>query len=107
MKINKSIIKEEWVKYPEDEEVEFLIRPFPSSQGLVPPDDMEGQAHFNWKIFQYCVVDWKGIIGEDDKPLECNDENKKFIFDYVREFYSFVLINALAPLSNVVEKKTS
>jgi hypothetical protein len=105
MKIKKSIVEAKWIKYPDDEEVEFKIRPFPQSEGLMPSDDEYKQAQFNWKVFNYCVLDWKGMVNEDNEPLECNEINKKFVFDYVREVFSFVIINAISSTKGIIEKK--
>jgi len=105
MKINKSIITEKWVKYIDDEEVEFKIRPFPQSNGLMPSDDIDAQVKFNWKVFDYCLTDWRGLVDDDDKQLEFNETNKRFIFDYVREIFSFVLLNAISSTKGVIEKK--
>jgi hypothetical protein len=27
-------------------------------------------------IWDYCIVDWRGLVDDNDKPIECNFENK-------------------------------
>ena len=54
--------------------------------------------------FVYCLVDWKGLIGEDDKPFECNDENKAYIYDYYADVRDFVF-NQQTVLKETIDKQ--
>ena len=83
MKINKKNTEAKWFKFKG--EVEFLIRPFKFS--VMKLDNIsQGMA----EQFRYCIADWKGINGEDDKPLECNDENIDYLYDYYVDIRDFV-----------------
>lgn len=104
--LNKGKAKEQWFKY--DEDVSFLIRPFPFSGRSLST----GEANISEMLVaqaSYCVIDWKGINDEKDKPVKCNDENKKFLFDYSNELFNFVCeknIELNNKLINISQKKT-
>jgi len=97
MKINKKKYKERWVKVVDD--VEVLLRPFPMSQAVFAPGSDESFAKAVKNKFMYCVVDWKGIVDEDDKPVPCDDENKEFVFDFISE-----LRDAIADKLSTIDK---
>lgn len=84
MKINRKLTIEKWEKF--DGEVEFLIRRFPFSE--LSGIDKVGKLLS--EQFCYCIVDWKGLVDEEDKPLICNDENKLFLYDYYEDVRNFV-----------------
>lgn len=88
IKINKKNLKSEWFDY--DDDVKFLIRPFPLSERAISPS---GTNVIDLLIKQsmYCLEDWKGIVDQDEKPIECNEENKRFIFDYSDDIITFVV----------------
>ena len=86
MKINTKSDKGIWFDYPEDEEVKFLIRPYPMSQLNLELSEVEAGLN----ELQYCLVDWKGMYDEEGKPLECNKDNKTYIFDYYLKVRAFV-----------------
>jgi len=106
MNIKRKLTEAKWVNYPEDAEVKFKIRSFPTSMGMFLNGTDNDLIDFTWKKFNYCVVDWQGINDEDSKPLECNEENKKFIFDYVQELMLWVSTQVFDSTSGIVEKKT-
>jgi len=89
-KINVSKTKGQWFDYDKDSDVKFNLRPFtvftltklPSEQTLSPEDF--------WNIFNYSLLDWKGIVGDDDKALKCNEDNKKIVFEYDKEVVAFI-----------------
>ena len=83
MKINKAAVKSEWFTLQKGVKIE--IRPFAFS--AVKISDFDG---IMLEQFMFSVLDWKGIVDENDEPLPCNDENKKFMFDYVPEVRDFV-----------------
>jgi hypothetical protein len=84
MKINRKISVEKWEKF--SGKVEFLIRRFPFSE----LSGLEKVGKLLSEQFCYCIVDWKGLVDEDDKPLICNDENKLFLYDYYEDIREFV-----------------
>lgn len=107
MKINLKLAKAKWIKNPDDPELEIKIRPFPMSQGMWFPDSQEDIMEYSWKRFNYCVMDWKGIIDENDKPLPCNEKNKKYIFDYVQDVMMWVSVEIRNCISDIsAQKKT-
>lgn len=80
MKINRKLAEAKWVDYEDD--IKFKIKSFPMSHGIFFQGSKEDLVEFTWKRFNYCVVDWSGFVDEKDEPLECNEDNKKYIFDY-------------------------
>lgn len=107
-KINKSVLKNTWFKFDKDESVEIQIRPFPVTTlliGIVNKDDYQKTM---WERYNYCVVDWKGILNEKGEPLECSEENKKFVFDWDEELLIFIgnKITKLSETIKPIEKKT-
>ena len=84
MKINTKITEGFWYKY--EGKVEFKIRIMKMS--AIGSSTALGEIMAD--EFIYCVEDWKGVKDENDKDFECNEENKKFIFDYYAEIRSFV-----------------
>jgi len=89
-KIITGNINEEWFELDKDEK--YLIRPFPTSQGIFFPETPEEIGATGLKKFIYCVVNWVGLENEDGTPFECNDENKTFIYNYNDEITNFILI---------------
>lgn len=86
MIINKKNTEAEWFKYgANNSKIEFLIRPFRFS--IMKLDDVSKGM---FQQFVYCIVDWKGINGEDEKPLKCDDENKEYLYDYIDDVRDFV-----------------
>lgn len=105
-KFNKKAIEQKWVEWEKDKEVQILVRPFPASQTMIMADmSKEERGSINWKIFDYCVLDWKGFVDENDKPLKCTKENKQMIFDYDREFIVFA-VNEISNFDkDIIEQK--
>lgn len=83
MKINTKVDEGIWFDY--DEEVKFLLRPYPISS-VDPSLDLIQEGK---KDFMYCVVDWHGLVDENNNPFKCTEENKAHVYDYylyIREF---------------------
>jgi hypothetical protein len=81
LKVKKMLVTKE-VVHPEYPEVKVTVRPFSIfSLNQIPsaPNIQDIKEYFN--IFDYSVVSWVGISDENDKPLKCNTENKKFLFE--------------------------
>ncbi len=95
MKINKKAVEGKWVKYGgKKSKMELLVRPFPFSDAVYERERANAFANSLWHQFNFVVQDWKGLMGEDDKPMECNEENKQFMFDYFEELREFALVEA-------------
>lgn len=83
MKINKKAVKSNWFDF--NEKVKFNLKPFPFSS--VKLSDVDATL---WAQFDFCVIDWKGLEDDEGKALKCDEENKRFIFDYVPELREFI-----------------
>lgn len=88
MNINKKIAGNTWVKYDDNTDVEFLLRPVPYSYMKADTETLPEVLAAN---FDYCVVDWKGL-DSDGEVFECNAENKRYLFDYVTPIREFVML---------------
>jgi len=94
-----------WITYPEDEEVQFLIKPFsvlfltnlPTNENLSP--------EMLWDNFNATVVDWKGITDADGKTLKCNKDNKRFIAEQFQDILMFVF-NESNKMNQRLEEET-
>jgi len=84
MKINRSLNKEKWCKF--EGKVEFLLKKYPWSELT----SVEKIGKTMADQFCYCIVDWKNINDEDDKPLVCNEENKLYLYDYYEDVRNFI-----------------
>jgi len=80
--VNTDLAKEVWFVNDQDKDVQVLMRRFPVSMSIFAPNDQDGIVKLAWQRFNYCLVDWKGFIDENDKVLECVEENKRMVFDY-------------------------
>ncbi len=91
-KFNIKPIKGVWVPLPDDKEVSVNIKP--TSVFVLkklPSDDAKITIEDGWNMFNAMLIDWKGIVAEDDKPIKCNEENKRMIFEYDQDLVSFVM----------------
>jgi hypothetical protein len=106
-KISNKAIKERWFEWPKDQSVKVLLRPFPASQTMLVSTTADGMSNINWEIFNFCLLDWKGYVGDDDRPLKCTDKNKKLVFDFDREMILFI-IESVGDFESkiVIQKKT-
>ena len=83
----KKATEKRWIKYNKDgASIELLVRSFPVSL-MKAESDMTNAL----KLWNYCVCDWKEFCDDEDQPMECNSDNKKFIFDYWQEIVVFVI----------------
>jgi len=87
MKFNKSGTKSRWVDY---KDMKFLIRPYANSAGALISLNPIKVAEYGWLRFNHCVENWKGLVDENDKPLKCNEENKKCVYDNSEEIIIFI-----------------
>ena len=117
--IRQAQAPEKWFVYPESPDEKYLLRFIPYSS-LPPCKDKDGNndpVAFDEQAFQRAVIDWVGVIGDNDEPILCNDETrllfvhersgmgqkrKKWVFDIVFSESNFsdadsVLKNSPAP----------
>lgn len=90
-KIKLQTTKGTWLEFPEDPEVKLLIKPISVFALSILPSEKEMKPTDGWNMFNYMLLDWKGLVDENDKDIKCNEENKKVIFDYDQELVAFVL----------------
>ena len=91
MKFNIKLLEGEWCKY--NEEVEFLIRPFPNSKAPSKMNNELSIGEYNWAIFRECVLDWRGVEDQEGNPLKCDMVNKQKVFDLDNKIFDFVFEN--------------
>ena len=105
IKVNKSKLQPTWVEY-KDTGAKIQIRPFSvfANNSLPSGQDAAEQISEFWKIYNYVVIAWEGIVDEEDKVFECNDENKKILYDYDVELRSFIIDAALKVRQSVVSE---
>lgn len=85
-------INGKWYKYPDDEDISFHLRPFSVfSMNQLPNEGDDIKPQEMLPIFQYSVLDWKGLVDKKGKKIPCTEENKKIIFEYIPEITTFVL----------------
>jgi len=84
---NRKKMKNKWFEF--DDDVSFLIKPFPLSERALSPSGTN-IIEIIMKQAEYCLVDWKGIVDENNKPIKCNEENKRFILDFSDELATFI-----------------
>jgi hypothetical protein len=108
LKINTKKSEGQWIPYPEDKNVQFLIRPFSIfTLSRLPSEETMAQLSPEeyWQIFNYCLMDWKGIYDTEEKPLKCNENNKKIVADHFMELASFVVTQAVTLKASFSEKE--
>lgn len=105
MKINFKSVEPVW----KDLEcgIKVKIRPYPNSASDYRIDISTGKldittGKLGWDRFNYCLVDWQELLDENDKPVECNEETKKFIFDYVGDITEEVTIAVRDLISGIM-----
>jgi hypothetical protein len=95
LKNKKYFEQTRWVKM---DDVEFEIRPFPFSQHK----KIEVMSMLK-EQFMYCLVGWKNILDEKDKPVLCNEDNKLQVFDFYPEIRNFIISEATGVVVDVNE----
>ncbi len=98
-KLNTKANNPQWFKFPQDKEIEVRIRPasmytfprFPNDQGeydLTPKDFCD--------MCVALIVDWKGVIDENDKPVKCSIQNKLQAVEQIEGFSTWVMEKSTA-----------
>lgn len=49
------------------------------------------EEQYNKLVYDYCIVDWKNVVIEDGKEIECNQENKMLLMNNSMDFVNFIL----------------
>lgn len=93
MKVNKQIVEGRWYEWKDG--VQVKVRPYANSLGWTDlTSTTEEKGQFTWRMFNYCCLDWKGLVDEEDAPYKCIPEHKKFVFDHYQDFPGFVIDKA-------------
>lgn len=115
IKIHKNKEKGKWFTYPEDKEVKFFIKPFPIAKTTIDffifngkteltEDDISNGAYRRMMmVCEESVLDWKGIVGDNDEPIPCNKSNKKSLFSNDIDIVVFVSKTATADENKLIE----
>jgi len=74
-KFNKKI-PEKWIVFPQDKDIQLLITKFSYTYLTIMPTQDSITPAMTLDMFTGSVKNWKGILGEDDKLLKCNRDNK-------------------------------
>jgi len=107
-KINTKPLKGRWFTYPDDKEIEVLIRPFSLFNMSKMPSTEVSEINVTdfFDNFNYVCLDWKGLVDEDDAPIKCDADNKKMIYDYFQELIGFVIEKAMEMRSEIISEKS-
>jgi len=104
-KINRKKLEAKWCTFPQDEQIQFLLKPFSLFHlTKLPSDSTEFTSEMFWSLFNEVVVDWKGIEDEDG-DIKCDEDNKKIIFDYAQDLVIFVINSSAELHGEVVTEK--
>jgi len=103
-KFNKNNTKEAWKTHPDEKDVKAKIRPFKLLSLTKIPTAEEVGLDQMWNVFNYVLIDWKGIEDEDG-PMECNEENKELVYNYDQEFVVFIINEAGKMRDAVISNK--
>jgi hypothetical protein len=105
-KFKKSLLSGSWIKDPNDETIEYLIRPISIISMTTQPSALEKEIKFNDTIewFIFALKDWKGVVDDDDKPLPCDDENKRMFFDFNPDGATFIVNKGFELRAGVIPK---
>jgi len=80
-----------WIKFPEDDETEVLVKPMSVFALNKLPSDDNISFQQAWDIFNTMVADWKGIVDEDGNPIKCTEETKKMVYEFDQELVAFIM----------------
>ena len=99
-------IKGVWIDVPGDEEVKLQIKPMSVFTLKKLPTTSEITIEDGWNMFNMMLIGWKGFVDEDDKPLECNEENKKMVYEYDQDLVTFAIEECNKLREQVVGEKS-
>jgi hypothetical protein len=104
--IDKSNEKSKWFDY--DEDVKFLIKPFPVSARVLNPSSNNSLTDILLKQAMYSLEGWEGVVDVDGKPVKFTDKNKEFLFTYSESLVQWVCVKSAElnkTIINVKQKK--
>jgi len=102
--IDPTIQSGQWFTHPDEESVQFKIRPTSIySLNKAPGEAIDITLPDVVDLYLYCLMDWKGVGGLDNKPLPCTKENKLAFLNQHDSLVSFVINKASELKNEVVE----
>lgn len=105
-KINKKQLQGKWIELEDDKSVSFLMRPASIFSMTNKPTEIANIDAANyWDMFNYSCVDWKGVVDDDNKTLECNGENKRLFFDYDQDTIIILISECLMMRPDIVSNE--
>ena len=66
----------------------------------------QNEELFMEMLWDYTIADWKGLLDDDGKPIECNTENKLYLMQNHVGFATFVG-ECIGKVSDMHEEKVS
>jgi hypothetical protein len=88
---NLEATKEKWFDYDEDITIKFLIKPFPLTKSMLFSSSDDDLYKINWVLINYSLIDWEGLVDIEDKKLECNTQNKEYLYSFEPSIVLFIL----------------
>jgi hypothetical protein len=109
IKINKKKLEGFWITIESLVDMKFFVVPFPYTVATTnfifdEEDEKAREQKLSWLIFNYCVKDWEGVVDDDSNKLECNEENRKIIFDHDAHIYKFIINQIYKAENKVIEE---
>jgi len=93
-----------WFTHPDEDSIQFKIRPTSIySINKTPGEKFDITLPDVVDMYLYCLLDWKGIGGPDNKGLKCTKENKMAFLNQYDALASFVVTKASEMKSELVE----
>lgn len=83
MKLNITDLSYDSKEY-EYKGAKLWIRPYPFSMSdtVIRADALVITGEKQFEVFDYCLPKWDNVVGSDGKPIPCNTEVKKKIYDF-------------------------
>jgi len=107
MKLNTKKLQEtKVITHPQYPNVKVTIRPFSLfALNQIPSSSSIKDINEYFTIFNYVVLSWEGINDENDKRLQCNEVNKRIMFDSDFTFASEIVFTAIQMRSGLIKEE--
>ena len=103
IKLNKKATGGTWVPYKKYKGIKFLIKPVSLfSMNTIPSDEKKFNVEGFWDMFNASLINWEGVVDDDNKVLVCDEANKKLLFDFDQEIAGFVSTECMKLREKVV-----
>jgi hypothetical protein len=101
--IDREQDKAKWFDY--DDDVKFLIKPFPVSARVLRPGSNTSLSDILFQQAMYSLEGWEGIVDVDGNPVKFTEENKEFIFKYSESLVQWICVHSAELNNNIVNIK--